>query len=357
MQIALPSFWDIGNIVKKNELSALYKLVNKNIVKDYEKYRQNVIEKHLYHTGSTKKAYRELRTNKTWIEGLKNLDKDTNKRTDIITTATDFYKKLYSDKTRKSNSNIHVTFENIAAVGEVEIIEAIKRLKLEKSPGPDNITNEALKTAHTILATPLAELFNLILQKSETPTQWSESNIILLYKKGDPKDIGNYRPISLLPTLYKLFSTIINARISPTIGARQPVEQAGFRKAFSTIDHIHTLELIIEKYQEHQRPLYLAFIDYQKAFDTLRFQWAGHIAERMDVGVPRCWNGSPALVSAALVDPQRGRQTTSSASHGATGHKRHKTVEFRTPIKIPKSSSGRLSVDMVKLKPVPSPGL
>ncbi|CAH2216315.1 jg21798, partial [Pararge aegeria aegeria] len=156
-----------------------------------------------------------------------------------------------------------------AAVGEVEIIEAIKRLKLEKSPGPDNITNEALKTAHTILATPLAELFNLILQKSETPTQWSESNIILLYKKGDPKDIGNYRPISLLPTLYKLFSTIINARISPTIGARQPVEQAGFRKAFSTIDHIHTLELIIEKYQEHQRPLYLAFIDYQKAFDTV----------------------------------------------------------------------------------------
>nr|XP_034833605.1 uncharacterized protein LOC117990222 [Maniola hyperantus] len=236
-------------------------------------HKRDTIERHLHLTGSTKKAYKELRTNKTWIEGLKKLDKNLNKRTDIITTATDFYTKLYSDKTKtdttQNNSLRQHNEVNINPIEETEIIEAIKRTKLEKSPGSDNITNEALKIAYNILATPLANLFNLILQKSETPSQWSESNIILIYKKGDPKEIGNYRPISLLPTLYKLFSTIINTRISPEIEARQPVEQAGFRKGFSTVDHIHTLELIIEKYQEHQRPLYLAFIDYQKAFDTV----------------------------------------------------------------------------------------
>lgn len=47
------------------------------------------------------------------------------------------------------------------------------------------------------------------------------------------------------------------------------MEQAGFRRGFSTVDHIHTLELIMEKYQEKQRTLYIAFIDYQKAFDTV----------------------------------------------------------------------------------------
>ncbi|CAH2241676.1 jg26976 [Pararge aegeria aegeria] len=62
---------------------------------------------------------------------------------------------------------------------------------------------------------------------------------------------------------------------------------------------------------------------------------------------PRCWNGSPALVSAASVDPQRGGQTTLSASQVAAGFKRHKTMEFRTPYKRPMSSSGYLFVAMM----------
>ncbi|CAH2241953.1 jg9071 [Pararge aegeria aegeria] len=67
----------------------------------------------------------------------------------------------------------------------------------------------------------------------------------------------------------------------------------------------------------------------------------------MDVGVSRCWNGSPELVSAALVDPQRGGQTTLSASQVAAGSKRLRTVEFETPYKRPMSSSGRVSVDVM----------
>ncbi|GBP68039.1 Craniofacial development protein 2 [Eumeta japonica] len=228
----------------KNELSALFKLVNRYMRNDYARYRNKTIEKHLKLTGSTKKAYKELRTSKTWIEGLKDSGIDINKRKDIITTATEFYKNLYSDKKQSiayqnNTTNLvgdlqvdptdHESEMNIESISQHEIIEAIKRLKFEKSPGSDYITNEALKTAYHILATPLDILFNLILQKSVTPTQWSESNIILIYKRGS-KNIGNYRPISLLPTLYKLFSAIINSRISPVIEARQPVEQAGFRK-------------------------------------------------------------------------------------------------------------------------------
>lgn len=256
----------------KNELSALYKITNKYIKRDYERYRQDTIDKHLQHTGSTKKAFKELRTSKTWIEGLNRQDKTANNRTEIITVASEFYKRLYSDNTRKAltSNNINRSIQGqIRPVDEIEIIEAIKSLKLDKSPGSDNITNEMLKISPTKLAGPLAVLFNTIINKSETPSQWSESNIILIYKKGDPKDIGNYRPISLLPSLYKLFSTIINKRISATLELKQPIGQAGFRKGFSTVDHMHTIGLIIEKYQEQRRPLYIAFIDYQKAFDTV----------------------------------------------------------------------------------------
>ncbi|CAH2216614.1 jg141 [Pararge aegeria aegeria] len=69
----------------------------------------------------------------------------------------------------------------------------------------------------------------------------------------------------------------------------------------------------------------------------------------MDVGAPRCWNGSPVLVSAALVDPQRGGQTTLSASQVAVGSKRLRIVELGTPYKRPMSSSGRLSVDVMMM--------
>ena len=120
------------------------------------------------------------------------------------------------------------TKKTIAQFDEKEVVEAIKHMKADKSPGADNVTNEAIKTAHPQLALPLTALFNHILETTDTPSQWSQSNIILIYKKGDPRDIGNYRPISLLPCLYKLFSSLINQRISTTLDAEQPVEQAGF---------------------------------------------------------------------------------------------------------------------------------
>lgn len=95
------------------------------------------------------------------------------------------------------------------------------------------------------------------------------SEIILLYKKGDPADIGNYRPISLMSCFYKLFASCLLERIASAIDAHQPIEQAGFRSGFSTIDHIQVVDQVIEKYLEFNKPLYLAFIDYKKAFDSI----------------------------------------------------------------------------------------
>ncbi|CAH2254160.1 jg14368 [Pararge aegeria aegeria] len=69
-----------------------------------------------------------------------------------------------------------------------------------------------------------------------------------------------------------------------------------------------------------------------------------------------CWNGSPVLVSAALVDPQRGGQTTLSASQVAVGSKRLRIVELGTPYKRPMSSSGRLSVDVMMMMMRPEAG-
>ncbi|VDP47155.1 unnamed protein product [Heligmosomoides polygyrus] len=94
-----------------------------------------------------------------------------------------------------------------------------------------------------------------------------DQHAVLLYKKGDVHDIGNYRPICLLSVVYKPFTRVILNRISRTLDEGEPCEQAGFRRGFSTIDHIHTITKLIEVSREYK--LCLTFIDLKKAFDSV----------------------------------------------------------------------------------------
>ncbi|KAK6734660.1 hypothetical protein RB195_018073 [Necator americanus] len=88
---------------------------------------------------------------------------------------------------------------------------------------------------------------------------------VLLYKKGDPHDAGNYRLICLLSVMYKLFTKAILYRYEKVLDEGQPCEQTGFRKEFSTTDHIHTVSKLIEVSREYKMPLFLTFVDLKKA--------------------------------------------------------------------------------------------
>ncbi len=81
---------------------------------------------------------------------------------------------------------------------------------------------------------------------------------------------SNYKPISLLAAIYKPFTKIITNRVSATLDSNQPREQSGFRSGYSTTDHIHVINQIIEKSAEYNLPLCMAFIDYEKAFDSVK---------------------------------------------------------------------------------------
>lgn len=118
--------------------------------------------------------------------------------------------------------------------------------KLEKAPGPDTITNEMMRGTLEEISPILTTLFDDILTTDTVPTQWSKSHIILLHKKGDKDNIGNYRPISLISNVYKVFAKVIVERITRILDENQPIEQAVFRKNFSTIDLIHTIKQVLE---------------------------------------------------------------------------------------------------------------
>ncbi|KAE9412760.1 hypothetical protein Angca_002881, partial [Angiostrongylus cantonensis] len=149
-----------------------------------------------------------------------------------------------------------------------EIRHVISSVKNRRAPGPDRIRSEHLKNLPPVLVSTLARLFIRYLSECKVHTQWKTSKTVLLFKKGDLHDIGHYRPICLLSVVYKLFTRVILNRIDRTRNEGQPCEQAGFRKGFSTMDHIHTLTRLIEASRAYRRPLCLTFIDLEKAFDS-----------------------------------------------------------------------------------------
>ena len=96
--------------------------------------------------------------------------------------------------------------------------------------------------------------------------------MVIFFKKGNRKYSNNYRPICLLSNMYKLFTKIITTRLEKKLDEHQPREHAGFRSKYSTTDHTHTINQFKEKCREYNIPLCVAFVDYEKAFDSVQMQ-------------------------------------------------------------------------------------
>ena len=150
-----------------------------------------------------------------------------------------------------------------------EIKKALKTLKNNKAAGPDNIPAEILKADIDLSANTLLPLINKIWREEKCPDDWKNGHIAILPKKGDLSQCSNYRGIMLLSVPGRILSRIILNRIKSKIDERLRPNQAGFRSNRSTTDQITTLRIIIEQSKEWNCQLFINFIDYKKAFDSL----------------------------------------------------------------------------------------
>ena len=99
-----------------------------------------------------------------------------------------------------------------------EIQSAIDRLKKGKATDSNWIRAEQLKLCSDETKEEIREIFNEIAQQKDfTPKSWRKIRIQVIHKKGDREDAGNYRPICGLPILYKLFATVLYARLGPRV--------------------------------------------------------------------------------------------------------------------------------------------
>ena len=150
-----------------------------------------------------------------------------------------------------------------------EISRAIKQLRNGKAAGPDGIPAEALKADLETSVEMLHPLFMKIWEEEQVPSDWKEGYLIKIPKKGDLSSCSNYRGITLLSIPGKVFNRVLLNRMKNAVDPLLRDEQAGFRTNRSCTDQIATLRIILEQSLEWNSPLYVNFVDYEKAFDSV----------------------------------------------------------------------------------------
>ena len=132
-------------------------------------------------------------------------------------------------------------------------------------------TEMVLKDGGEPIVQMFTNMFNRCPREGKLPNSWKDASSVIIIHKKATADITNYRPISLLPITYKVFYQVILRRMLRTLDQHQPREQAGFRSGVSTIDHIQVISQLQENADEYKIPLCFAFVDYEKAFDSIEF--------------------------------------------------------------------------------------
>ena len=128
-----------------------------------------------------------------------------------------------------------------------------------------------LKVAGDTCLPFITNLFNRIYTTSSFPTPWKKAYITTLYKKGAKNDPANYRPISITSCFGKVFTSVLNVRLMSFMINKNIAHpfQGAFTKGKRGTDHILVANTLIDQERHTGHPLYSAFIDLQKAYDSV----------------------------------------------------------------------------------------
>jgi hypothetical protein len=149
--------------------------------------------------------------------------------------------------------------------------KCIQHLARNKTPGPDGLPNELLKSLPDNLKSTIHDLMKVMWVKAHTPSAWTASETVLLPKPGDPLLLKNRRPIALANTLYKLWTshiTIAIGDVAPELGLFSEAQE-GFLRYRNTERQILNLMHAIEDAALTRQDLYAVYIDFSSAFNTI----------------------------------------------------------------------------------------
>ena len=151
-----------------------------------------------------------------------------------------------------------------------EVKRALNETKGGKAPGMDGVRVEMLKEGGVTALEWLVRLFNICFMLSIVPVDWVIACMVPLYKgKGDMYECSNFRGISLLSVVGKVYGRVLINRIRDKTENVIAEVQGGFRRGRGCTDQIFTVRQICEKYLGKGKDVYFAFLDLEKAYDRV----------------------------------------------------------------------------------------
>ena len=169
-------------------------------------------------------------------------------------------------------------------IGEAEVRTIIRELKNDKANGVDEIPAEMLKCLGDTGIAAITKMINKIYITGEIPQDFKNSIFIPIPNDKKAENCTQFRIISLITHTSKILLQVIKKRITPIIERKLSENQMGFRKGRGTREGIFQVRQLGERLIQMNRKLYMAFIDYSKAFDRVQHQKLMEVMKR--TGIP-----------------------------------------------------------------------
>jgi len=222
----------------------------------------------------------------------------TTDTTDIIGETRSFYERLYTSK-RISQEDIDRYLQNITPIKllseeeaglcegditEAECLKALNKMKPGKSPGDDGLPYEFYKTFWDHIKAPLVSSLRYSYKHGHLSESQRRAIITLIHKKGNKKQLKNYRPISLTNTDYKVLAFALSIRLQTVLDKVIGTQQTAYIKGRFIGQNIRSVLDIIEYTDREQIPGLMLCLDFHKAFDSLEWNFMISVLKKFHFG-------------------------------------------------------------------------
>ena len=175
-----------------------------------------------------------------------------------------------------------------------DLVKCISEMNAQSSVGPEGISVAMLKGAGKGFLEVLLDVFVGRLRGDLTEVNWKSALVTLLPKVSDAARCKDFRPVSVLPVLFKLYEKwllCISLNLDPDLFARLPAEHHGFRPGFQICEALLVTRIAIERSLEYEMPLVCVKLDVVKAFDRVKHRhWTtGNFTPRLLGPSPGRW--------------------------------------------------------------------
>ena len=211
-----------------------------------------------------------------------------------------FYSNLYTDSAEDTDiineqmflNDVQPTLENVeqqnceGSITENECLKALKKMKNSKTPGIDGLPAEFYKVFWIDIKKIVTESVNFSFEKNELSLDQRRGLISLVPKKDkDRLSLKNWRPIALLTTDYKIIAKCLALRIIKVIDKLISQDQTGYIKGRYIGENIRTVQDAIEYLIINKKAGILLLIDFEKAFDTVRWSFIDKTLQAFNFGI------------------------------------------------------------------------